>query len=448
MAVRTTDSGGNGRRRSGRLGPVLGIGGLLLVVLGLASACSASSGGLLPGGSMRLAWDVPFDDSAREYGNGDWLVGDTVVRSRYDAVTAFDAGSGKQRWEYVPPGREAVCAVSRRADRSVVLIARGAVGPGGGCATVAALDLTNGRELWHTRRTPADRTDSLTDLVATGGGLAVLRDGYDDWAYRTYEKRRVLPGSEALRAFDLRTGAPRWKAAVPHGCVPERVAAAERQVVAVLACDRTELKLAAFAPADGKERWTVPLGGRPTPGTDADVTLLSADPLVVQVGGTVHGSAGAYLAFGEDGRALGRIEATGDHGTIPTHKPAQVAVADGRLHAVAEGKDGRQYRDRVVTFDLATGHEVWREMVPATSKLLALDATGGRVTALADRGSRNDGLEELFVLDAATGDEQDRRTFDADVDKKQGELADLLTHRGLVIAVRSGAQPFSAYERG
>lgn len=281
-----------------------------------------------------------------------------------------------------------------------------------------------------------------------GGGLAVLRDGDDNWWLKTFPP--TVPGTEALRAFDLRTGAPRWKAAVPEGCVPERVAVGELQVVAVLSCGRTELRLAAFDPADGGQRWTVSLGGRPVPGTDAQVALLSTEPLVVQVGGTAEGLPGAYLAFGEDGTARGRIETTGDHGTIVSHNPALVTVADGRLYVAAEGKHRKEYVDKLVAFDLANGTEVWRYNLPVVKTLLAFDATGGRVTLLADRGRRQDGVEELLVLDAATGDERENLDTGIDVAHERGELADLLTHEDLVIAVRWGwgVRPFSAYERG
>ncbi|MFD7324248.1 PQQ-binding-like beta-propeller repeat protein [Streptomyces sp. NPDC059875] len=450
MAARTTGDTRPGRKRwlssregTRRLRPRLAAVAALLV--GLTTGCSA------PGGSMRVVWEAPVDGNARDYGNGAWLVGDTLVRSRYDAVTSFDAGSGERRWEYAPPGQDHVCAVGRRAAGSVVLLARGDRGPGGqGCATVAALDLTTGRELWHVRRAPADLTESLTDMVAAGGGLAVLRDGDDRWVLETI--RPAVQGSEALRAFDLLTGAPRWKAAVPAGCVPERVAAGERQVFAVLTCGRTELRLAAFDKADGKAQWSAPLGGRPTPGTDAEVTLLSTDPVVLQVGGTTQsGLPGAYLAFGNDRTPLGRIESTGGHGTIQSHRSGLVAVADGRLYAAAEAKRGKEYVNRVVAFDLAKGTEVWRHDLASGRGFLALDAAGGRVTALArSLGRRHDGTDELLVLEAATGDEQDTRDTGADIDHKTGELADLLTHEDLVVAVRWGwgVRPFSAYERG
>ncbi|WP_328908069.1 PQQ-binding-like beta-propeller repeat protein [Streptomyces sp. NBC_00234] len=443
MATRTTDDTGPGRERrlSGRQGrallrPLLAAVTALLVA-GLAAGCSAL------GSSLRVVWEAPVDSNIRGYGNGTWLVGDTLVHSRYDAVTAFDALTGKGRWEYAPPGQEHICAASRRTAESVVLIARGNM-TDAGCSTVAALDLTTGRERWHMPGTPGDLAGTFTQLVAVGGGIAVLRDA-DEW---NPDARPGASGSKALRAFDLRTGAPRWTAAVPEGCVAEQVAAGERQVVAVLACARTELLLAAFDPADGRQRWTAPLGGRTTPVPDGQMTLLSAEPAVVQTGGTTEGQPGAFLAFGAGGKSTGRIETTGRYGTVQAHTPALVAVADGRLYLGAESRERQAYRDRVVAFDLTSGNQVWLEDVAVAGGLRALDVTGGRVTVLADRGSRNDGLDELRVLDSATGDEKESIEAGLDVDRAQGELADLLVYEELIVAVRQDSgRLFSVYTR-
>ncbi|MER5893364.1 PQQ-binding-like beta-propeller repeat protein [Streptomyces sp. NPDC001876] len=451
MATRTTDDTEprrerrlSGRQGTTRLRPLLAAVAALLVV-GLATGCSAF------GSSLRVVWEAPVDSNARGYGNGVWLVGDTLVHSRYDAVTAFDAGTGKGRWEYAPPGLEHICAVSRRAAGSVVLIARGNL-TDAGCSTVAALDLTTGRERWHTPRAPGGLTETFTDMVAVGGGIAVLRDADEMWALDddmlTPDIRPAVSGSKALRAFDLRTGAPRWTAAVPKGCVPEQVAVGERQVVAVLACARTELRLAAFDPADGRQRWTAPLGGRTTPVPDGQVTLLSAEPAVVQTGGTTEGQRGAFLVFGAGGKTTARIGTTGGYGTGQAHTSALVAVADGRLYLGAESREREAYRDRVVAFDLTSGSQVWLEDVAVAGGLRALDVTGGRVTVLADRGSRHDGLDELRVLDAATGDEKESIEAGLDVDRAQGELAQLLVYEDLIVAVRQDSERlFSVYTR-
>ncbi|MFI1717820.1 PQQ-binding-like beta-propeller repeat protein [Streptomyces litmocidini] len=437
-----------GRRRGWR-GWAAALAGVSVVLGGGGAVLGGilSDVGLLPGDSMELAWQAPPDRGATAYGNGDWLVGGTVVRSRFDAVTAFDAGSGKRRWEYVVPGRDEMCAVSKEADGSVALLAHGEARQGRGCDTVTALDLTSGRELWHTRRAgETGEPAAEPDLVATGGGLAVLRDGDDAWRDES-AGGHVLRGDRALRAFDLRTGAPRWKAAVARGCVPHRVAAAARQVVAVLVCDRTELRLAAFDPADGKERWTVPLDRRSVD-VGADVTFTSAHPLVVRVVEDGTGGLRAYLAFGPDGRPRGRVEFEGDAGKIDEYEPARVAVDGdgGRLLAVTGTRCRKWDCDQVVAFDLSDGRELWRAGLEGQDEGLALRTVGDRVTVLVDRGPKQSGREGLYVLDAATGDEEDRRSYAEDVDHGK-PVTDLIVHDDLVVTVQSGdgARPFTAY---
>ncbi|WP_330239707.1 outer membrane protein assembly factor BamB family protein [Streptomyces sp. NBC_00525] len=438
MTTRTGQASGReraGRRRRART---------RLLATAAAFLVAATTGCSAFGGSLSVVWEAPADNLVEERGNGAWLVGDTLVRSRYDKVTAFAADTGKARWEYTPPGRERVCAVSRNAVDSVVLIARGRSTPEG-CTTVAALDLTTGRERWHTARTAGGRlTETLTGMVAAGGGLAVLRDADDDWAI---DMRPGIPGAKALRAFDLRTGAKRWTAAVPEGCVPEQVEAGKRQVVAVLACDRTELSLAAFAPDDGRLRWTAPLGSRAVPAPDGQLALVSAEPAMVRTA-TRELAPGAFLAFDEAGKTTARIDFKGDYGDLRAHVPALVSVRDGRLYVGAEGLSGRAHRGRVVAFDLKDGRRLWLENVAVAGGLRGLDVTGDRVTVLSDQGSREDGHEELRVLDAADGDEREKIDTGLDMIRTDTELAALFTYKDqLVTARRTPGSPFTMYTR-
>ncbi|MFE1318144.1 PQQ-binding-like beta-propeller repeat protein [Kitasatospora phosalacinea] len=405
------------------------LGVLLAAVAGIAWVFLSNTG-YWPGSSMTTAWETRGDGGAPEHGSHHaWLVGDTVVRARYDAVTGFDAASGRMRWEYLPPRRADICATSASADGSLVLIAYGergedaygsAVEAGKGCATVAALDLADGRELWRTARRPA--TGGLDDgdgVLAAGGGLGVVLDDGED--------------ARAVRAVELRTGTPRWTAAVPTGCVPGQVAIAPKDVLAVLTCG-DELKLSAFDPADGTERWTVPLDARRGVAADATAAFTSVEPIVLRVDEGGRG-VDAFLAFGPDGRPGARIESTGDrYGSIRS-----VSVADGRLFARTSG--GRW--GLLAAFDLATGEELWQTgLGGARYTVSGLHAEGGRVMAVMSSAKYGDALH---VFDAATGDEEEDRAFRDGI----GPVQDLLPYKDLVIAVRSGGnvKPFSAYER-
>ncbi|MFJ8439645.1 outer membrane protein assembly factor BamB family protein [Kitasatospora griseola] len=436
---RRTDSGAatgtaveplTGWRRA--LGLVLLITVPIAALVGLGWVFLGSSG-YWPGSSMTTAWEATDEGGpAADFGGrGTWLVGDSVVRGRYDAVTGFDAATGGRRWQYLPPRRTDICAVSPTADGSLLLIAYGSratapdsatgqVPEGAGCSTVAALDLADGRELWHAPRVPEPESPGNTHaegLLAAGGGLGVVLDAGKD--------------ARAVRALDLRTGTPRWTAAVPAGCSPDLAATAPQQVLVLLTCGDEE-KLAAFDPADGKQRWTVPLDARRGVDARARASFTATEPIVVRV----DGSAPGFLAFGPDGRPTARIAAGGArYGTIGS----AAAVADGRLYARTDG--GRW--GRIAAFDLATGNQLWQsDLGGARSTVSGLHAQGGKVMALLTSTKYGD---SLHVFDADTGDEVEDRAFRDHV----GPADTLILHRDLVIAVRPDDPhwPFSAFRR-
>ncbi|MER7000656.1 PQQ-binding-like beta-propeller repeat protein [Streptomyces sp. NPDC000410] len=368
--------------------------------------------GYLPFNAMTTVWEAPRDGEAAEGGNDTWLVGDIVVRSRFDGATAFDVRSGKKRWEYLVPNRAETCGSSADTAAGVALIAfREARPEEKDCVSVVAIDLTSGRELWRTAGVSAAFLD---DVVTTGGGLGVLLDG------------------GRLRAVDLKTGAPRWTAPLSKGCVPHGLGLAPEQVVAALMCG-TEATLAAFDPANGKTRWTVPVDARRGVDADAELSVVSADPPTVRVHEADGSGLSAVLAFGADGRAQSRIDAVGDYGRIFT-----TVVKDGRLFALARpGRGQGGPFSGVVAFDLATGGELWRKGGGGD----AFDVADGQVTVV--RPSYKNG-DLMFVIDAATGDEEDERTFR---DRVAGAGA-VVTYQDLVVVAGGGeGSALTVYER-
>ncbi|MFE9133090.1 PQQ-binding-like beta-propeller repeat protein [Streptomyces sp. NPDC007355] len=369
--------------------------------------------GYLPFNAMTTVWAAPHDGRAAEGGSDTWLVGDNVVRSRVDGATAYDVRSGQKRWEYLVPARAETCASSADPAAGVALIAHREARPKKkDCVGVVAVDLTDGRELWRTTGVSAAFLD---DVVTTGGGLGVLLD------------------DGRLRAVDLKTGTPRWMAALTKGCTPHGLGLAPKQVVAALMCG-TEARLAAFDPVTGKARWTAPVDARRGVDADAVLSVASADPPAVRVHEADGGAVSAVLAFGPDGRGRSRIDAVGDYGKIIT-----TVVKDGRLYALAgsgRGLGGGSFSG-VVAFDLATGGELWRKGGGGD----AFDVADGRVTVV--RPSYKNG-DLMFVVDAATGDEEDGRAFRDRVASAGG----VLTYQDLVIVVggREG-RPLTVYER-
>ncbi|WP_030751121.1 PQQ-binding-like beta-propeller repeat protein [Streptomyces griseus] len=456
MSAQAGDVPSGGRTgRHGRARRTLAGTAAALAVLGvLATGCSSAPE------ELGVVWDTPADPKAEEADRGAWLSGDTLVHSRFDAVRGFDARTGERNWEYVPPGRSAICSATVDTGNSVVVLARDGDGTPGsakdnGCADVVAIDVEDGRELWHTVLPALDawagRLQSST--VSAGAGLAVLLRGDD------------------LAAVDTRTGRTRWKAALPKGCVPGTTAVADRQVAALLACGGTEhllgdkvasdaeLFAAAFAPATGALLWSAPLGGRTTVPWDARAEFVSADPVVVAASSSGDSDSGAYFSFGATGRPHPPIDFTGPYGEIRREDRLTAAADDSRLYALPlhRVRNSRVDPIRLTAFDLATGEPVWGGTVDDDRldgdtgyRVLPQD---GRITVLSYHRETPlfgdaKSLYGLRILDAATGEQREARGFpegDAPVDT-------LFPYEDRLIGARyesngSRSKPFTAYER-
>ncbi|MER5312046.1 PQQ-binding-like beta-propeller repeat protein [Streptomyces sp. NPDC002773] len=443
MAERTDDDASS---RGGRLGCMLLLGAAAVVLIGSVTAGCLAFTDRFPGDSMDIAWEAPADGKGSEQGNGAWLVGDTLVRSRFDAASGYDARTGERVWDYRPPGRSQICVAEADVDSAVLLVARDdenrpAASRRELCTTVAAIDMKNGREIWRAPLpAPGDDPRFERRLVAAGGGLAVIAD-------------------KGLRALDVRTGQSRWTAAVPANCVPGKATPAKRRVAAVLACgdpekrrtdngmpEDAELHAAAFAPTTGALLWSTPLGDREPVRWDKISSVLSADPVVVSAASDSGDKAsGAYYSFGADGRPHPPIDYDGDNGHLDD-KLRVAAVDDTRLYALAGYYRKGGTRHRAVAFDLATGELAWKadlDNLPGVNMRLQ----DGKLTVIV-KGSATSAVpdEDLYVLDAATGKERDSRSFHDAV----APADEVFEHKGLLIVARLGgsAEPvFTAYER-
>lgn len=437
MTMRTNEVLPGGRTRR----TLATTGAALVALCSLVSGCVFSGD---EGEAMDVVWDTPADRKAEPQGEGAWLSGDTLVRSRFDAVSGFDALTGKRSWEYVPPGRSAVCHATADTEGSVLVLTRDGDGvsasaKGKPCATAVAIDMKDGRELWKAPLSEPDPVRLQHSSVSAGSGVAVLLQKDD------------------LHAVDVRTGKSRWKAALPKDCVPGRTAVAERQVAALLACggtdniwgdkvtDDAELHVATFDPATGALQWSAPLGGRRAILWDASAEFVSADPVIVAASESNDSEAGAYLSFGRNGRPNPPIDFSGPYGEIEF---------DDRLRATADGD--RLYLlprhrkvDRLTVFDLATGDAVWggtrHDDLYEGDSGYQLVLQDGKLTLLT---SHRGGPYRLHDFDPATG----KRSVVRVLPDGLGPVDKLLTYENRLIVARydaysTGSRPFTAYER-
>ncbi|MBM9621760.1 PQQ-binding-like beta-propeller repeat protein [Streptomyces zhihengii] len=419
---------------------------VVLAVIGSVTAWILSYQGYLPGDAVVRSWAAPKDRAGDGRPNGTWIAGDVAVRSRYDAVTGFGIGEGqdgRKLWEFVPPGRTRICGSARHADASVLLVAYGQEGGatrGKGCAAVLALDTKDGRELWTAPRTVADGGPEQEEpFLDAGSGLAVIGHHSRSGGDRT-----------SLRALDLRTGKPRWTAAIPDGCGPRTFSVGGEQVVAVLGCgagkpgddgfgETGELTAAAFDLGSGALKWNVPLDARRPVGLSAAADIVSADPPVLSVGRSGVSDEGvAFFSFGGDGKPRPVIESEG----VGTSVPARAAVAGDRLYAL-EGFWQKGQRHRLAAFDLTTGEKVWRTTLDDPAAALSL--RGDRITVLGEWTTQSTDITDLLAFDTADGEEVDFRSFR---DEVPHDIGAVYQHHGrIIVAGSGGGSTFTAYER-
>jgi outer membrane protein assembly factor BamB len=229
------------------------------------------------------------------------------------------------------------------------------------------------------------------------------------------------PSDGALYAINDRSGRVAWRTTL-SGSAREATPAVAGNTVLVSLSDAsfTAGHLQAFNTADGRSRWTVPVGGgpssaavsdgvayvatdRPTPAAYAIAVADGAVRWHVDLPGPVTGSTtaiadGAVFVVTELGEVIALETRDGStRWRVPfssglVHRGP--AVADGR---VVVGDD----HGHLGAYETGSGRAVWTTSIPAAETGLALALAYGRVYVAT--GSVGSGEPTLLCLDAATG---------------------------------------------
>jgi outer membrane protein assembly factor BamB len=255
-------------------------------------------------------WTVQRDAPSGQRLSPPVAVGDSVVVASPDALRAYDASSGSERWSVARDGAAVSPAIARVSGAQVVVYTDGR---GPGTSNVQAVELETGEPVW-------DAPPTLQDESRTG----VTIDG-----------TRAFVGDESGRvyAIDLDRGAVAWTETA--GTLAGPVTVGGGVVAAVVAASDTERSttIVAFDVETGDRRWSV------TP--DATATFGSLPAIV---GGAV------VVAF-PDGTVLGlstsdgsqvwseRIPALVSPFVAPAVVSGSVVLADsnGGLHRLSPG---------------------------------------------------------------------------------------------------------------
>lgn len=209
---------------------------------------------------------------------------------------------------------------------------------------VVALDVRNGRVLWQA---PVKNIAMSTPIVA--GNTVYVGTGKNGLLNRSllqrvqFYKKNVWgsPGGDEVAAFDLRTGAPRWRYNTVGEDMPSAVYDRGRLIFA-----NGDWHAYALNGDTGKVVWSVDDGGASTMAN----AVMAGDSVIIAVCG---GGTNAVALNSSTGKILWRSP----YG----HCDATPAYADGKVFVndVVSGDTSLQKKTVVAALDVRTGKPVW-----------------------------------------------------------------------------------------
>ncbi|MFD7066229.1 PQQ-binding-like beta-propeller repeat protein [Streptomyces sp. NPDC059913] len=289
--------------------------------------------------------------------DGSWLTDKAYVKTGLNEIVAYDpAKKGAKLWSIPLAGQ--VCAASRHMSddfRTAILFQQSKptkqlkYPP---CNQVGALDLKTGKLLWSKSITAATSGDAPVRFAeVTVSGTTVAAGGLEGGA-----------------AFDLNTGAERWKPKTSSdGCYDLGYGGGPALAV-VRKCgtyDDPQLVIQALNPTSG-----APISSyKMPPGVDY-ASIVSTKPLVVaaDVGDTAGDGSGISDFFSidaETGKLTTRIAADAEKyaarcASTEVESCSQLAVGNNRIYLPTEEHEGTgDYgnTNEIVSFDLTTGKQ-------------------------------------------------------------------------------------------
>ncbi|MFF0398296.1 PQQ-binding-like beta-propeller repeat protein [Streptomyces sp. NPDC005248] len=286
--------------------------------------------------------------------DGSWLTDKAYVKTGVDEIVGYDKVKGTKLWSVPLEGQ--LCAASRHMSKdykTAVVFEESKPTKAKKyppCNQVGGIDLNTGKLLWSksvTAATSGDEPVRFDEVTLSGTTVAA-------------------GGTEGGAAFDLNTGAERWKPKVgTDGCYDKGYGGGDALAV-VRKCgtyDNPQLVIQALNPTTG-----APLSSFKMPPGVEYASIVSTKPLVVaaDVGDTAGDGSGISDFFSVDastGKLLTKIAADGEKyaarcGSTEVETCQQLAVGNNRLYLPTEEHEGTgDYGDtnEIVSFDLTTG---------------------------------------------------------------------------------------------
>ncbi|MFK0044950.1 PQQ-binding-like beta-propeller repeat protein [Streptomyces sp. NPDC090741] len=316
---------------------------------------------------------------------GQWIVGDTVVKSVWKNLTAYGVTDGKEKWTLAFP--TPICSVTKQttAESKTVVMFKDGDGDSATCNQMKQVDLKAGKEGW-TKEVPKEGLfDIMTSptLGITGDTVAVSRSG-------------------TASAFKVSTGDKLFGSATAEGCKPDSYVADKGKMIAISTCydDDLSSEVSDADPVTGKKTWTFKLPTKYKVGA-----VYSLDPLVLDIGNEEKKER-AIVVLGPDGKQRATVSGEGRFATECTNgifrsvEVCSTTAVDGNtLYMPTVAESGKA--NEIVAFDLGTGKAKWRTPAGDGRILTPLGAANGQL--LAYRKAESDQGGEVVSIPAAGG---------------------------------------------
>ncbi|MFE7327182.1 PQQ-binding-like beta-propeller repeat protein [Streptomyces sp. NPDC057565] len=326
-------------------------------------------------GEAKVLWLQKNDVDLPRNGSdvyGPWVVGDTVVKGMYRAISGYSAADGKQKWTLKLPADLCSAPAQTTTDGKIVIGVKNGTTDKADCADLQMIDLNTGKAGWKKSIKQNGIWDMMSDisLAISGDTVTVGRTGNSN-AYRV---------SDGKDLFGKQSG----------NCQPYAFAGGTK-LIAASSCrtadvDKPQNQIQELDPVTGKPKWTY----RPAVGWEVD-RVYSVSPLVVSLTQSEK-KKWSILAIKENGTL--RSQLVGDKGDkfAPDcgsafaifGKSLQGCVgvaADANTFYMATTADssGTARTNKVVAFDLNTGKPKWKAAAPAERTMTPLRMEGGNV---------------------------------------------------------------------
>ncbi|MFF5491763.1 PQQ-binding-like beta-propeller repeat protein [Streptomyces virginiae] len=316
---------------------------------------------------------------------GQWVVGDTVVKSLWRNLTGYAVTDGKEKWTLPFPAQICSVAPQSTAEGRTVVMYRDGEGENTSCNQLRVVDLKAGKEVWS-KEVPSEGVfDNFTTptLSMIGDTVTVSRGG-------------------TASAFRISNGDKLFANPLGDGCNADSYEAGNGRMIALATCsdEDSTAEVQGIDPVTGAKAWAYRL-----PAKFKVTSIYSVNPTVIDIGDEKTKQR-SIVVLGPDGKQTATLAGEGsfavgcgDTGLFRSLVTCPSAVVDGNSLYLPTAA-GTRKTNEIVAFDLTTGKEKWR--VPAGDKrtLTPLKALDGRLIAYR-KAEQEQGGEVLSV--EATG---------------------------------------------